>query len=41
MMLMLALVVIVLTVSGWGVEGGLAGVVDNLRQQDYHYFFLS
>ena len=34
MMLMLALVVIVLTVSGWGVEGGLAGVVDNLRQQD-------
>ena len=34
MMLMLALVVIVLTVSGWGVEGGFAGVVDNLREQD-------
>ena len=34
MMLVLALLVIVLTAVGWGVEGGFSGLVDNLREQD-------
>jgi sodium/proline symporter len=34
MMLLLALLVIVLTASGWGVEGGFSGVLENLAAQD-------
>ena len=34
MMLALALLVIVLTALGWGVDGGFAGLVANLEQQD-------
>ena len=36
MMLILAVVVITLFVFGIGVEGGLSGLVDNLRNQDEH-----
>ena len=34
MMLLLAVLVIVLTALGWGVEGGFSGLVDNLATQD-------
>ena len=34
MMLLLAVLVIVLTALGWGVEGGLSGLVNNLAAQD-------
>lgn len=34
MMLLLALLVIILTAMGWGVEGGFSGLVDNLAEQD-------
>ena len=34
MMLLLAVLVIILTALGWGVEGGFSGLVDNLAEQD-------
>lgn len=34
MMVVLAVLVIILTATGWGVDGGFAGLVENLRQQD-------
>ena len=34
MMLLLAVLVIILTALGWGVEGGFSGVVENLAKQD-------
>ena len=34
MMLLLAVLVIILTALGWGVEGGFSGIVDNLAKQD-------
>ena len=34
MMLLLAVLVIVLTAFGWGIEGGFSGLVDNLAAQD-------
>ncbi len=34
MMLLLAVLVIILTVMGWGVEGGFSGIADNLAEQD-------
>ena len=34
MMLLLAVLVIVLTALGWGIEGGFSGLVDNLAAQD-------
>ncbi len=34
MMLALAVIIIVLTAVGWGIDGGFPGVVDNLREQD-------
>ena len=34
MMLLLAILVIILTAMGWGVEGGFSGIVDNLAEQD-------
>ena len=34
MMLLLAVLVIILTALGWGVDGGFSGLVDNLAEQD-------
>jgi sodium/proline symporter len=34
MMLLLAILVIILTALGWGVDGGFGGIVDNLAEQD-------
>lgn len=36
MMLLLALVVIVMTALGVGIEGGFSGMIENLRDQDRH-----